>query len=280
MQRTSSASARPSQQVKWHLDQKGSYRIQCLPPYKRFRGTEIPWEHPVDLDETTEEVIKKTRSRKVVKLAAGQYGTPLELYVKRYNFKTWYGPYLRMARQSRAREEFELGWALMDAGIRTPRPVWLAEEVRTPSRYSLLATEAIPLAENALQRWHRLQDDQDRRDLVRAMGQYLYLMHERGFYHDDCKAAHMLIRLEAPSSPKEFFVIDLLGCGLKGRLTRMQRAKNLYQVMRHFHPRKQSIGFTKEYREELLVAYGGSRLDAEKWSDWVNRIGHLKGRKY
>jgi len=272
--------SRPSQQVKWHVECKSGHHIQCLPPYKRFRGAEIPWTDRVELNETTENVIKSTRSRKVVKLAAGQYGTPLELYVKRYNFKTWYAPYLRMARRSRAREEFELGWALMDAGIRTPRPVWLAEKTGTPSHFSLLATEAIPLAENALERWYRLEDPEDRLDLVRAMGQYLYLLHERGFYHDDCKAGHMLVRLESPSSPKEFFVIDLLGCGLKGRLTNIQRAKNLYQLMRHFHPKKQSIGFTPEYREVLLTAYGGSRHDAEKWSSWVNRIGRLKGRKY
>lgn len=280
MQRTHTHGQRPSQQVKWHLEQKGRYDIQCLPPYKRFRGSEIPWDHPVDLDETTELIIKSSRSRKVVKLAAGQYGTPLELYVKRYNFKTWYGPYLRMARQSRAREEFELGWALMDAGIRTPRPVWLAEERRMPSRYSMLATEAIPLAESILQRWRRLADESDRVDLVRAVGQFLYLLHERGFYHDDCKAAHLLVRLESPSSPKEFFIIDLLGCGLKGRLTHLQRAKNLFQIMRHFHPPKQSIGFGPEHRETLLTAYGGSHHDAEKWSRWVDRIGRLKGKKY
>jgi tRNA A-37 threonylcarbamoyl transferase component Bud32 len=280
MQRTSTHHARPSQQVKWHLEQKGRYSVQCLPPYKRFRGNEMPWDHPVELDETTEQIIKSTRSRKVVKLAAGQYGTPLELFVKRYNFKTWYGPYLRMARQSRAREEFELGWALMDAGIRTPRPVWLAEEQRTPSRYSLLATEAIPLAESVLQRWLRLTEESDRTDLIRAVGQFLYLLHERGLYHDDCKAAHILVRLESPSSPKEFFIIDLLGCGLKGRLSHLERAKNLYQVMRHFHPPKGSIGFSPEHRELLLTAYGGSRQDAEKWSRWVDRIGRLKGKKY
>jgi len=271
--------SRPSQEVKWHFDKKGDYRIQCLPPYKRFRGTEIPWTDTIELNETTEQVIKRTRSRKVVKLAAGQYGTPLELYVKRYNFKTWYGPYLRMARRSRSREEFELGWALMDAGIRTPRPVWVAEQTGTPSRFSLLATEAIPLAENALERWYRLEEPEDRFDLVRAMGQFLYLLHERGLYHDDCKAGHFLIRMESPSMPKEFFIIDLLGCGLKGRLTKIQRAKNLYQLMRHFHPRRKSIGFEKEYREELLMAYGGSHHDAEKWSSWVDRIGSIKGRK-
>lgn len=280
MHRASTQDPRPSQQVKWHLEQKGRYHVQCLPPYKRFRGDEMPWDRAGELNETTDLIVKSSRSRKVVKLAAGQYGTPLDLFVKRYNFKTWYGPYLRMARPSRAREEFELGWALMDAGIRTPRPVWLAEELGTPSRFSILATEAIPLAENILQRWVRLTEESDRMDLARAVGQFLFLLHERGFYHDDCKAAHFLVLPESPSTPKEFFVIDLLGCRLQGRLTQMQRAKNLFQVMRHFHSPRGFIGFGPEHRELLLTAYGGSRQDAEKWSRWVDRIGRLKGKKY
>ena len=270
---------RPSQTAEWHTGEHQGYRIQCLRPYQRFRGTEMPWDKLADLLRMTEEVTKSSRSRKVVKLAAGHFGTPLELFVKRYNFKTWYGPYLRMTRRSRAREEFELGWVLKDAGIRTPTPVWVAEQMGTPSRYSMLATEAIPAAENIWERWMRLDEEECRLDLMRAVGHFLLLLHERGFYHDDCKSGHVLVRLDSPSDPREFFVIDLLGCGLLGRLSRLRRAKNLYQMLHQFLPRHQDLGFREHHREEFLEAYGGSKAEGARWSRWVDRVGGLKGRR-
>jgi len=273
-------STRPSQQVQWHHYRAHGYKIQCLSPFKRFRGVEIPWENPMNLGQVTEFVAKSSRSRKVVKLAAGQFGTPVELYVKRYNFKTWYAPYLRVLRSSRAREEFELGWALMDAGIRTPRPVWLAEADNTVSRYSMIATEAIPGAENGVERWIHAQNEDERRELLVAFGSYFHTLHERGFYHDDCKAAHVLVLPHARNEPEKFFMIDLAGCKLLGRLTAYRRAKNLYQVLHSLMPRKgNGFGFTKEHANIFLSAYAGSPMEARPWVKWVDRIGRLKGRR-
>ena len=174
MRPRAASSVRPSQMTAWHTGHANGYFIQCLPAYRRFRGIAIPWDRAAELAETTEEIAKSTRSRKVVKLAAGHFGTPLEIYVKRYNFKTWYGPYLRAVRRSRAREEFELGWALTDAGIKTPRPVWLAEDESSLPRCSIIATEAIPDAENVMQRWSRLGSEVERRELLTALGRFLH----------------------------------------------------------------------------------------------------------
>ena len=265
--------------MQWHALRAAGYQIRCLGPFKRFRGLDIPWDDPVALPLWTERVAKSSRSRKVVKLAAGHFGTPIELYVKRYNFKTWYGPYLRAARKSRAREEFELGWKLMDAGIRTPRPVWLAEDASALPHYSLLATEAIPESENAIERWWRLEHEEERRELLLALGRFLLLLHERGFYHDDCKAGHILVLPRAPSNAGEFFIIDLLGCRMLKALSKYRRAKNLYQILRSFLPHKGDHGFTSEHKAVFLQAYGGSLAEAAMWSHWVGRIGQMKGRK-
>jgi tRNA A-37 threonylcarbamoyl transferase component Bud32 len=269
---------RPSRTVEWHHARAGQYRIQCLQAYRRFRGTEIPWEDESDLAGATEQIVKSSRSRKVVKLAAGHFGTPLELYVKRYRLKTWYGPCLRLVRRSRAREEFDLGWALIDAGISTPRPVWLAEQSGPLRRYSLIATEAIPGVETVLERWRRLHGEQERAELLSAVARFLRQLHERGFYHDDCKSGHVLVRLHAPSSPSSFYILDLLGGRLRTSVSDFSRGKNLYQMLRHFIPRRGSVGFLPAHREIFLEAYGGSAAEAARWGRWVKRIGRLKGR--
>lgn len=270
---------RPSGPPEWHSAKLDGYKIRCLSPFRRFRGIEIPWDDAKSLAVSTEQVVKASRSRKVVKLAAGQFGAPLEVYVKRYNFKSWYGPYLRAMRKSRAREEFDLGWKLMDLGIRTPRPVWLAEARGALSPYSLIATEAIPESDNAVERWRRLETEQERVDLLVATAHFLLTMHEKAFFHDDCKATHVLVLPHAPSTPGEFFIIDLLGCSIRKRLTKARRAMNLYQFLRTFHSPQKMFPLQGEHRRIFLEAYGGSAKEAEKWERLIERIGNAKGRK-
>lgn len=262
----------------WKTARRSGYKLKFLEPFKRFRGIEIPWDDVDALKLMTEHLAKASRSRKVVRLAAGSYGNPLDLYVKRYNFKTWYGPYLRAARKSRSREEFDLGWKLMKAGIKTPRPVWLAEASGALSPYSMFATEAIPASENVIERWKRLKREEDRIDLLIALGRFVRMLHEHRFYHDDCKAGHVLVLPDAPSCAQEFFIIDLLGCAIMKHLTEYRRAKNLYQILRSFKPKHTDFGFTPEHRSIFLNAYSESPEGAERWARWVARMGRLKGR--
>jgi tRNA A-37 threonylcarbamoyl transferase component Bud32 len=261
------------------FDQKG-YHVRALAPFKKFRGLDIPWDHPIELEESTERIVKASRSRKVIKLAAGHFAAPVEVYVKRYNFRTWYRWLLRAGRKTRAREEFDLGWTLMQKGIRTPRPVWLAEASGAVSQYSLLATEALPDVESAVQRWMRCEEEPERHELLVALGRFVGMIHDAGFHHDDFKAAHVLIFPHRPSLPQEFFLIDLLGGSFPPILTSLRRAKNLYQIIRSFMPKRHDLGFTQEHRDVFLLAYsGGAAQDALDWSRWVNRVGRLKGRK-
>jgi tRNA A-37 threonylcarbamoyl transferase component Bud32 len=263
----------------WVVFDADGYHVRALAPFKRFRGLEIPWDDMASLEEGTERVVKASRSRKVVKLAAGQYGLPVEVFVKRYNFRTWLRFIFRAGRKTRAREEFDIGWKLMAKGIRTPRPVWMAEADGAVSPYSLLATEALPGAESAQDRWLRCDTEKQRRELLIALGQFTGRMHDAGFYHDDYKAGHLLIFPDRPSHPREFFLIDLLGGSFPTVLTRVRRAKNLYQMIRSFLPKRKDFGFTKDHREIFLLAYSGNALETMTWSKWVDRVGRLKGRK-
>jgi tRNA A-37 threonylcarbamoyl transferase component Bud32 len=271
--------SRPAGANAWVEFDCQDYHVRALAPFKRFRGLDIPWDHPESLVESSERVVKASRSRKVVKLGAGHFGAPVEVYVKRYNLKTWLRVLLRSMRKTRAREEFDLGWRLMEKGIRTPRPVWLAEASGRMTRYSLLATEALPFAESALERWIRCGSEKERHELLTALGHFIAQLHDIGLYHDDCKAGHVLIFPDRPSLAKEFYIIDLLGSSFPPVLTRVHRAKNLYQIVRSFKPRGDDFGFTDEHRYVFLLAYSGSPIEAAKWSSWVNRVGKMKGRE-
>lgn len=263
----------------WETAVRGLYRLRFLPPFRRFRGIEIPWNNRAELEQETERVVKSSRSRKVVKLSAGHFGSPVELYVKRYNFKTWYGPLLRSPRRTRAREEFELGRQLFLRDVRTPRPVWLAEARGALSPYCMLATEALPEAETIVERWCLVSTKEEREEIITALGRFAYNIHSVGFYHDDFKAEHVLLFPDAPADPHEFYLIDLLGGRFSSRLSKLSRAKNLYQLLRSFLPKRKNFGFTEAYFMKLLEAYAGTPKKVDEWAKRVEKIGTLKGRK-
>jgi tRNA A-37 threonylcarbamoyl transferase component Bud32 len=262
----------------WVEFDANDYHIRALAPFKRFRGLDIPWHSVFELADEAEYVAKATRSRIVVKLAAGQYGLPVEVFVKRYHLRTWLRVLLRRGRKSRAREEFDLGWRLMGKGIKTPRPVWLAEGRGGAAPYSLLATEALPEAESAVDRWLRCETEERRHEVLTALGCFTARLHDLGFYHDDHKAQHLLIFPDRPAVMKEFYLIDLLGSSFPPLLSRMSRARNLYQMIRSFNPKHCSYGFTHAHRDAFLLAYAGSASEAREWSHLVRRAGRRKGR--
>ena len=264
----------------WVEFEAGEYHIRSLAPFKRFRGLDIPWDEPDELANVCERVVKASRSRKVVKLAAGHFAAPVEVYVKRYNFRNWYGRLLRTGRKTRACEEFDLGWRLLRKGIKTPRPVWLAEAKGAFSQFSMLATEALPEAESAVERWTRCLFEKQQRDLMTALGRFVAQIHDAGFYHDDFKAGHLLIFPRRPSAPEEFYMIDLLGGSFPPILSSLRRAKNLYQVLRSFVPKRKKLGFEPEHRDIFLLAYcANAPKEAQYWSRWIDRVGRLKGRR-
>lgn len=262
----------------WVEFDAGDYHIRALAPFRRFRGLDIPWDSSAALENETEYVAKATRSRIVVKLAAGHYGLPVEVYVKRYHLRTWLRVLLRSGRKSRAREEFDLGWRLMGKKVRTPRPVWLAEGRGAEQAYSLLATEALPGAESAVDRWVRCETEERRHEVLVALGQFTARLHDLGFYHDDYKAQHLLIFPDRSAVMQEFYLIDLLGGSFPPHLSRTRRARNLYQMIRSFNPKHCSYGFTHAHRDAFLLAYAGSAMEAAEWSRRVKRAGKRKGR--
>ena len=259
--------------------EQDGYRITTLPPFRQFRGLDIPWDSIDDLSEESEVVEKFSGTRKVVHLAAGQYGLPVEVHVKRYAFNTLMKIILRTVRKSRAREGFDLGWKLLSLKIKTPRPVWLAEAKGAFSRFSVLATESLPEAESAFERWKRCSTDRQRTELLTAIGQFIAVLHDAGFCHADCKSSHLLILPNRPSSADEFYIIDLLGSSFSKVLSPIARAKNLFKLIRSFIPKRQCVGFTPDHRRLILKAYGGSENDADYWDGWVDQIGRMKGQR-
>ena len=125
----------------------------------------------------------------------------------------------------------------------------------------------------------RCESEKERHQLLTALGHFIGQLHDIGLYHDDCKARHVLIFPDRPSLAKEFYIIDLLGSSFPPMLTRLHRAKNLYQIIRRFKPRDNDCGFTDEHRYVFLLAYSGSPIEAAAWSGWVNRVGKMKGRE-
>ncbi|MCX7804051.1 MAG: lipopolysaccharide kinase InaA family protein [Planctomycetota bacterium] len=251
--------------------QRGQYRVEALPGYEEIEIESLPWD---DLERLRAigEVIKATRSRKVLRacLMAGDRSIR-DLYIKRYNFKASLTPYLKIFSRSRARNEWDMMWALRARGFLTPRPAILIERNTLPPGESIIATEAIRDAHPADALVARASGRR-RHELLAGLGRFLAVFHGQGFYHDDMRASHLWIR--GSGGDMAVYVLDLLNARLRPRLSGAARARNLYQFLHSLN----RIGLSDADRLSFLRGYGGDAGSARRWMRRIAMIGLLKRR--
>ncbi len=225
-------------------------------------------------------VTKYSASRKVVHLAAGQYGLPVEVHVKRYAIKTFLKALLHTVRKSRAREVFAT-WA--GDCFRKNQHAAPGLAGRSERRAAALQHPRHGVASrrgSAYDRWQRCTNDRQRRGLAHRPRPAHRHDGRRRFCHGSLpKSTHLPIFPSRPSVLEEFYIIDLLGGGFPHVLSPLKRARNLFKLVRSFIPRQTDSGFLPEHRRAILKAYAGSEMEADVWENWVERIGRMKGQR-
>jgi hypothetical protein len=231
---------------------RGTLRGRCLAGYESFDLSAIPWDRLGSQSHDGIDLAKRSRTRRVVRMEFAPDGeAPRGVYAKRVQVLDNRKRIGALLIPSKARHEWNAGYRLIEMGVATARPVVFAEEWRGPwLAASFLVTEELVGARSLREELARVDDRRGRRNLLAEFGCWLWSVHRRGFYHDDCSAEHVYVRTEKDAekeTPAEkessgrktaavseaFLFIDLDNCRFHRRAVPWwRRVKNLFQVLR------------------------------------------------
>ena len=136
---------------------------------------------------------------------------------------------------------------------------------------SFLVTRAV---DNAQEFPVLLQSLQGRQkwQVLRELASFLVLLHQRGFYHDDCSSTHVLVNALNPRvADNNFLIIDLDNCRLLTRVSRMKVLKNIFQILYSLPPNR----VFKSDKLRLLKAYWGKDIAKKRLKRYIYYLNLL-----
>ncbi len=182
---------------------------------------------------------------------------------KRFRIKSWNALLKNGLRRSPAMRSWILGHGLLDRGLPTARPLFVAERVRFGiPREGYIAFEFIPNAVELPKAVERANPEQVK-GLAEKLGRLLHTMHERRVRHRDLKASNILIRLPE----LEPVLIDLVGVTADWDVSDLARMSDLARLSASF---VNSPSIRHSLRLRFLYAYLGYRTveDEEELKIW------------
>ncbi|MCX8036932.1 MAG: lipopolysaccharide kinase InaA family protein [Candidatus Sumerlaeia bacterium] len=212
----------------------GRLRGLCVPEYRSFDLTVIPWNDLRTRSDPMHQLVKASRTRCVVRLNYTPEGQPTRVvYAKRVLVRDLRKRLGSLFTPSKAKHEWQAAHRLLALGIETARPVVCAELRTGPWHYAnFLVTEALADARPLAKDLQDLGGGEARVGRLVQLAGWLWTVHRRGFYHDDCSAQHVFVRTELPSRPT-FAFIDLDNCRFhRATVPWSRRVKNLFQLLR------------------------------------------------
>ena len=189
------------------------------------------------------EVIKDSRSGKVVRRQIDLGDTTLDVYLKQPRIRNLRKLLFSAFRRSRSYTAFIMGHRLLSRRISTAIPLAALEQRTGPFlRSSILITEAIdyPHLNTFLVKW--LGDDSEekhsitapeRRELYRnalwQLGKMLRRLHDNNFFHRDLKATNIRIQRKVGNNT-EIFLVDMDGVSAVWFMTMRRRFRDLMRL--------------------------------------------------
>ena len=243
----------------------GPLRGLCSDGYQSFDLTEIPWDELKGRSEPALRLTKSSRTRCVVRMEfAPPSQPPRVVYAKRVLVADWRKRLGCLFVPSKAQYEWTAGYRLPTLGLATARPVVCAERWRGPWLCeNYLVTEEIAGARPLRVELAQIPQRSQRCDLLRLLAEWLWQVHQRGFYHDDCSTQHVFVEPSAPGSQNQalrFWFIDLDNCRFhRATVPWRRRVKNLFQLLRSIPPRWASRSDRLYFVRSYLSASGESQ---------------------
>jgi tRNA A-37 threonylcarbamoyl transferase component Bud32 len=239
-----------------------SIRGRAVAGYGHLSLSSLPWNLREGETENGIPCVKASETRRVLTFEETVGGRePMRLFAKRNRSRTLPKAIGYRLYRSKARREWDIGWALVRRGFLTGRPVIVAERrQRGLVRESHLVTEAIG-AERSLADQLRLiveERGEDPAPLVAPLAAFVRDLHATGFHHDDLSANHVWVHQEGQALV--FGIIDLDQSRFRWRTTLRQRRMNLFQVLRSI---PESL-LPQEHRLAFLEGFHGDGWDRER----------------
>ncbi len=220
------------------------------------------------------EVVKTGPHRTVYRVSLPG-GTVYVKHCRISGIRAWVREVLRPAK---ARLEFENALALAERGVPAVLPLaWGGPDSHWPGE-SFLVTRSrdgvvpfVHFTEHVLPDLHPVARDAARRQLARALGQFLARLHDAGVIHPDPHPGNLLVELP-PSHVPRFYLIDLHDVRVSCPLSWTESRANLILFNRWFQLR-----VSRTDRARFWHSYRRSRqflpLPApERWADQAREV--------
>ena len=205
--------------------EQGKIRYIINPGYKQ-----LAWD---DVFRDSGVVIKDSRSSYVTKCMLPAIG---EVVIKISRQKQFVNCLKDIFRYPRAFKSYSAGWALLNRGIATPKPLAAGEERKWGLvKKSVFIAEYIPEALNIAlwvrQTWFQLSLS-DKKNILTQLARYIRVIHDRGIFPFDLKGSNILVEKSAVRT--SFYLIDLDHVATKKHIYFGSRIYNVKQVLKSF----------------------------------------------
>jgi hypothetical protein len=214
------------------------------------------------------EIVKDQKKIKVGRLTVTIAGSPLSVYVKRYNAFSMRYKVVSTFVRSGARRALSGAAILSSKNIQTAKPVAAVERrVRGVLTGSFFISEEVAGGATVDVYWRETLRPiagkggfWRRRRFLGALAGLFHRLHEQSIYHDDLKDANILAVPNGVEAAESFFLLDFEGVRSRSPLSERRRIKNLMQLERtlgrHLRPVDRLV-FLKSY---LGVSFADRRF--------------------
>ena len=168
-------------------------------------------------------------------------GETSQIFIKRYNYQSSLYAFKNIFRRSRAKRTWRIAQHLLSRAIPTPLPVAYLERRRARVlRESFFITQkvthAIPLSMLFLdgQAGGMGEHAASKKNLIDRTAALVQMMHERGIWHRDLKAANILVQ-RAPGKSLQLYLTDLDSIRIKDRVMPAERVRDLARLNVSLH---------------------------------------------
>jgi tRNA A-37 threonylcarbamoyl transferase component Bud32 len=228
--------------------------------------------------------LKNSRSSKVVEFDEYVAGQVQRIVYKRFEVKSWHGPWISLLRRPPALRSWVNGHGLTERCLNTARPLAVLHRSRAGLLHqgyllTLKINDAVELP-HFLRNLFSVSREARHIMVRRAIDQiarFIQRMHWRGVSHRDLKGSNLLISESGLKDTRDISVIDLVGVTLARRLRRDRCVQNLARLNASVgnHPaltRTDLLRFLRVYLQWGILGKSG-------WKDWWREIGEATRAK-
>ena len=180
--------------------------------------------------------VKDSRTTSSCTLPVETAGGAAELFIKRYNYQNSLYAFKNLFRRSRAKRAWKTAQGLQSRNIPTPLPIAYVERrrarvLRESFFIARKVDDSIPLSMLCRDAGAGAKGEHaaGKKTLIHRAAVLVRMMHERGIWHRDLKAANILVQ-KAPGDNPQLYLTDLDSIRFKQTVEPRERMRDLARL--------------------------------------------------